>query len=28
MAFLGNDQLLSQHSLRQTIKRGPSSSSC
>jgi hypothetical protein len=28
MAFLGNDQLLAQHSLRQTIKRGLSSSSC
>jgi hypothetical protein len=28
MAFLGNDHLLSRHSLRQTIKRGPSSSSC
>jgi hypothetical protein len=26
MAFLGNNQLLSRHSLRQTIKRGPSSS--
>ncbi len=28
MAFLGNDQLMSRHALRQNIKRGPYSSSC